>query len=112
MAKRKKFNGVKYMYTDVHEDAVYRFVVVDGEVTDIYEKCTRNKEVLLTEKESRKEAMFVYFDGTPISKEQYDKYTPALGLIACGLVVNGANNKHYTPEYYERERKKGVKLGY
>lgn len=111
MAK-KKFNGILYKYTDEHTDSVYRFVVVDGEVTDIYVKCSRNKEVLITDKENYKEAYIVYFEGTPITQEQYEKYDPRLGLIACGLVVNGVNGVYYNPEHYEQERKKGIKRGY
>ncbi len=112
MARKKKFNGIKYMFTNDSEDAVYRFDVENGEVGAIYEKCGKDTERLITHPELVNDAMHCYLRGYPITKEQYDSYDSALGLIACGLIENHTHGTHYDDAYYAKERAKGVKHGY
>lgn len=109
--KRKKFSGSVYMFINDYEDAVYRFDVVNGEVTDIWTRVCPGRENQITDPESRDEAMDCYMHGYRITKEQYDRYDSRLGLIACGLVENHVH-ADYDEEYYESERAKGRKLGY
>lgn len=109
--RRRKFTGCKYYCTDVHEDAVYRYVYENGIQTDIYEKI-KGGEVLITHPESVNEALDATYYGFPITKEQYDKYDPTVGIIACGLLKNHQHGSHYNEEEYAKERAKGKRLGF
>lgn len=112
MSKRKREYTIYRVIDDTHT-GVYRFECRGSQRIREFIKTARDKEEEVPKEDYyQRHAYDAYAYGIPITKEQYDRYDPELGVIACGLIENHKNNIHYKDEYFAEERAKGIKRGY